>query len=476
MAKKNERMKKEESVEKETETKCAWNRMKENEIKAVMEFSEKYKAFLNEVKTERECVEFFIDIAKKNGFKNLEDVNKIQAGDKVYLIHRDKILALAVIGKRKITDGINFVVAHIDSPRIDLKPSPLFEDKDSSLCVLKTQYYGGIKKYQWLSRPLQLRGIVCKKTGEKIKIRIGGEDNTSLIIPDLLPHLAKKVQGDRKAFDAVEGEEMLAVFGSIPLKNDKEPSIRKNILKILKEKYNIDEEDFLSADLSLVPADRAMDVGIDRSMVGGYGQDDRVCAYTAVNAILEISNNDRTAVVILYDREETGSDGDTGAKSTFLEYFIMTIMKKLDAKSADYQSFLECMRNSRAISADVDAVVDPAFKQVHDLSNAAKIGHGVIITKYTGSGGKYGTSEAHAEYLAMIRRIFDEANVIYQIGTLGKVDYGGGGTIAKFMAEYGMNVVDVGPGVLGMHGPYEIVSKIDIYNAYLAYKAFLNSS
>ena len=462
----------------EIEIKNGWLKIKATDRKKIMRFAEDYKKFLDEVRTEREAVDFFVSIAKKHGFVEIEKKKKLKPRDKVYLVQRDKTVGFAVIGKKKMVAGINFVVAHIDAPRIDLKPHPIVEDKESSLCVLKTHYYGGIKKYQWLSRPLELRGLICKKNGEKIKVRMGVEDGLSIIIPDLLPHLARKVQGDRKAFETVQGEEMLAVVGNIPVDNDKDKKennpIKKNILNILYDKYGIKEEDMISADLSLVPGEKPMDVGLDRSMVGGYGQDDRICAYTAFMAILDTIEPERTAVVILYDKEETGSDGDTGAKSAFLDYFITSLMKKSD-ESFDYHYFLEGMRNSRAISADVDALVNPAFKQVHDLANAARMGHGVVITKYTGAGGKYSTNDAHAEYMALIRKILDDAKVIYQIGTLGKVDYGGGGTIAKYFAEYGMNVVDMGPGVLGMHSPYEVVSKLDLYQAYMAYRAFLRS-
>jgi len=467
--------KKEKEEKLELEIKSGWLKIKAADRKKIMKFAEDYKKFLSEVKTEREAVDFFVRLAEKNGFENLENKKKLKPGDKVYLIHREKTVGFAVIGKKSMAEGMNFVVAHIDSPRIDLKPHPIIEDKESSLCVFKTQYYGGIKKYQWLSRPLELRGVICKKDGEKIKVRIGYEDGIYFIIPDLLPHLARKVQGERKPFEIVQGEEMLAVVGNIPVENEKENTpIKKNVLKILYQKYGIKEEDLISADLSLVPAERPMDVGLDGSMIGAYGQDDRICAYASFRAILDLYDLEKTAVVILYDKEETGSDGDTGAKSAFLDYFITTLMKKSDG-NFDYHYFLEGMKNSRAISADVDAVINPAFKQVHDIPNAAKLGHGVVITKYTGAGGKYSTSEAHAEYMAFIRKILDDAGVIYQIGTLGKVDYGGGGTIAKYFAEYGMNVVDMGPGILGMHSPYEISSKLDLYQAYLAYRAFLRA-
>ena len=367
------------------------------------------------------------------------------------------------------------MVSHIDAPRIDLKPNPLYEDGDAALALFKTHYYGGIKKYQWVSRPLALHGIVYTKDGKKIDIRIGEDpDDPVFVIPDLLPHLARKVQGDRKLFEGIKGEELQLVIGNMPIEDeDVKQKIKTMILKILNDKYGITEEDFNSADIEIVPAAQPRDVGFDRSMVGAYGHDDRICAYTSLRAILEIENPTYTSIAFFYDKEEIGSDGNVGAQSNFLEYVLAKVFSIIKPNYKHIE-FLEALYRSKTISADVSAAINPIFKGVHDMKNAAKAGYGVVISKYTGHGGKYGASEATAEFMAELRALFAKHGVQYQVAELGKVDEGGGGTIAKFFSRYGMDVVDIGPGLIGMHSPFEVVSKMDLWSAYKAYKVFLN--
>ncbi len=469
-------VRKKESIEEKLSMKkeSMWLTLKKGEIKKAMKFAEDYKRFLRDVKTERESVEYMLQEAKKHGFKDINKKKTLAPGDKFYIVNREKALALGVVGKKPF-DGFRLVVSHIDAPRIDVKPNPLWEDPDASLALLKTHYYGGIKKYQWVSRPLAIHGVVYTKDGKRIDIRIGDNPGDPVfVIPDLLPHLARKIQGDRKLFEGIKGEELQLVVGNIPI-DDKEikKKIKTQVLKYLNEKYGIVEEDFNSADLEIVPAEEPRDVGFDRGMVGAYGQDDRICAYTSFRAILEVENPTYTSIAFFYDKEEIGSDGNVGAQSNFLEYVLAKVLSIMKPNYT-HAEFLDMLYKTKAISADVSAAINPIFKGVHDIPNAAKAGYGVVISKYTGHGGKYGSSEATAEFMAEIRALFAKNNVPYQVAELGKVDEGGGGTIAKFFAKYGMDVVDMGPGIIGMHSPFEISSKMDVWSAYRAYKVFLS--
>ncbi len=468
--------KKKESIEEKLTKKSEsmWLKLKKKEIKGAMDFSEDYKKFLKEVKTEREAVRYMIKEAEKRGFKNLKNMKTLSHGDKFYIDNREKSLALGIVGKKPY-EGFRLVVSHIDAPRIDMKPNPLVEDKDSSLALLKTHYYGGIKKYQWVSRALALHGVVYTKDGKRVDIKIGDEpDDPVFVMPDLLPHLARNAQGDRKLFEGIKGEEMQLVVGNIPIDDkDVKNKIKTYVLKCLNEKYGISEEDFNTADIEIVPAGEPRDVGFDRSMLGAYGHDDRICAYTSFRAIMEIENPTYTSISFFYDKEEIGSDGNVGAQSNFLEYVLAKVLDVINPKYS-HAEFLESLYKTKALSADVSAAINPIFKDVHDISNAAKAGYGVVISKYTGHGGKYGSSEATAEFMSEIKRLFEKNNVPYQVAELGKVDEGGGGTIAKFFARYGMDVVDMGPGIISMHSPFEIVSKMDVWSTYKAYKTFLS--
>ena len=452
-----------------------WKNITKEGKKEIFEFSEGYKHFLNIGKTEREFVRESIKEAEKNGFKSIEEYNTLKAGDKVYYINREKNIVLVIIGKEDILKGINFVVSHVDCPRIDLKQNPLYEDTD--LALMKTHYYGGIKKYQWVSTPLALHGTVILSNGEKLDIIIG-EDETDPVftIPDILPHLDSKVQRDRKSPEIFKGEELNIIVGSIPTEvTDKEikESIKYSVLEKLNETYGMIEEDFMSAELQLVPAHKAKDVGFDRGIVGSYGHDDRICGYTSLKAILDIDEiPERTAVCFLADKEETGSEGSTGLQSFYIEYFVSDIMYKMMGDKYNDYLLRKCMWNSRALSSDVSAGINPIFKSVHDEQNASKLGYGIVVTKYTGSRGKGGTSDADAEYVGEIRRLFNDNGIKWQMAMLGKVDEGGGGTVAMYLAHHGIRTIDAGPAVVSMHSPFELASKFDIYETYKAYKIF----
>ncbi len=449
--------------------------------KDIEKFSEEYKKFLEAVKTEREAVEYIVEQAKKKGFQDINNVENLKPGDKVYFTFKNKVVILSIIGEEPLENGVHIIGSHIDAPRLDVKPVPIYEDSESNTAVLKTHYYGGIKKYQWVNIPLALHGIVALKDGSTKKIVIGESDKDPvLVIPDLLPHLARKTQGDRKGFEIIKGEELRIILGHTKDKSEKKEeknSLKKKILKIFEEKYGITEEDFISADLEIVPAVKPRDAGLDQSLIAGYGQDDRSSVYTSLMAILDAEHVEQTAIAIFIDKEETGSDGNTGAKSQVLEFFINGLLEKIEGskKPVSPYAVLKLLMNSRAISADVNAAVNPMFKNVHDLENAGKIGYGIIISKYSGHGGKYSCNDAHAEYVAWIRRILDEKEIPWQTGLLGKVDEGGGGTIAMYFAERGMDIIDMGIGLIGMHSPYELASKADLYSAYLAYKAFFET-
>lgn len=437
----------------------------EETINKAFEFAKDYKKFLDDAKTEREAVTVSIALAKAAGFKEFVPNNKYSAGDKLYINNRSKAAAFIVIGEDDIENGATISAAHIDSPRLDLKPNPLYEDTE--LAMLKTHYYGGIRKYQWTAIPLALHGVFVKKDGSVIEVKIGEDDNDPIfVVNDLLPHLAAE-QNKRPLSQGIKGEELNILIGSMPFKDNTESELVKlNILNILYEKYGVSESDFLSAELECVPAFKARDLGLDRSMIGAYGHDDRVCAYPALMAILGLEKPKKTAICILADKEEVGSDGNTGLNSDFL-YHIVDDLCRVKSKSTTL-----ALRRSVCLSADVNAATDPTFKDVMESRNASYLNYGVVITKYTGSGGKGGTSDASAEYMGKIRALLDEEDIVWQIGELGRVDLGGGGTVAKYIANLGIDVVDLGVPVLSMHAPFETISKFDLYMAYLAMSAF----
>ncbi len=428
-------------------------------------FCEGYMDYLNSSKTEREAVTTSEELARENGFKKFTAGKKYSKGDRVYVNNRGKAIMLAVIGSKPVREGVRIAAAHIDSPRLDLKPNPLYEADE--LALFKTHYYGGIKKYQWTAVPLALHGVIVKKDGRVITVNIGEDGNdTKFVVTDLLPHLAAE-QLERKLSDGVKGEELNVLIGSRPFRSDGDSElVRLNILKILNEKYGVTESDFLSAELEVVPAFKASDIGFDRSMIGSYGHDDRVCAYPALMAAINAKDPEFTVVSVLADKEETGSEGNTGLVSRYFENFINDLGK------ADGVFGYEILRNSKCLSADVNAAFDPTFPDVADKKNFAYINRGVVVTKYTGARGKSGTSDASAEYMGFIRAMFDAGKVAWQTGELGKVDAGGGGTVAKYIAALDVDVVDVGVPVLSMHSPFEVVSKIDVYMAYKAFECF----
>lgn len=449
---------------------CGWLQLDSEEKSKLFNFNDSYLEFLNSVKTEREANKYIIKELTNNGFVNVNNLDKLNVGDKVYYDNRGKSVFAAVIGKNNLEEGINLIGAHIDSPRLDLKPNPLYQD--SKLALLKTHYYGGIKKYQWTTIPLALHGVIVKKNLEKLVINIGEDDNDPIFtITDLLPHLAVK-QEDKKLRDAIEGEGLNLLVGSVP-KDDSEESIKENILSLLNEKYGLIEADFVSAELEVVPAFKAKSLGFDRSMVASYGQDDRVCAYTSLKAIIDAKPSSYTQVAIFADKEEIGSVGNTGMYSDVFDMF----MNELLSKSGEYNftSLNKLYCNSRMLSADVGAGVDPNYQDVSEKNNASYIGYGVELNKYTGSRGKGGASDANAEFVSFVRSIFEENNVKYQVSELGKVDIGGGGTIAYILANKGIDVIDCGVPVISMHSPYEVTSKYDVYSAYCGYKAFLET-
>lgn len=429
------------------------------------EFCEEYKSFLNKAKTEREAVIYVLDKAKKNGYVEFDRDKKYQAGDKVYYNNRGKSIILAVIGKKSLKEGIRLSAAHIDSPRLDMKQNPLYEDSD--IAYFKTHYYGGIKKYQWTAIPLSLHGVVVKKDGTKAQVNVGEDDaDPKFVVTDLLPHLAAE-QMKRTLADGIRGEELNIVIGSRPFRDDEaSEKVKLNVMNILFEKYGITESDFLSAELEAVPAFKATDIGFDRSMIGSYGHDDRVCAYPAAEAIFNIENPEYTAVTVLTDKEEIGSDGNTGLNSSYFKYFVADLA---NMQGVNYHTVLS---NTQCLSADVNAAFDPTFADVSEKRNASYVNKGVVITKYTGSRGKAGTSDASAEYMGKIRSMLDGENIVWQSGELGKVDAGGGGTVAMYLAALDIDVVDLGVPVLSMHAPFEVVAKLDVYMAYRAFKAF----
>ncbi len=447
------------------EPKHAMETVDDATVKAADDFCEGYKKYLDEAKIERETVDFFVKEAESRGYTAFDRTKKYNAGDKVYYNNRGKAIILCVIGKKSIAEGVKISAAHIDSPRLDLKPNPLYED--ASLAFFKTHYYGGIKKYQWTAIPLALHGVIVKANGESVKVCIGEDDNDpQFVITDLLPHLARE-QMKQPLSSGISGEQLNILIGSRPFSKDEgADKVKLNIMKILNEKYGIVEGDFLSAELELVPAFKARDIGFDRSLIGAYGHDDKVCAYPAAQAIFDIEAPEYTCLTILTDKEETGSDGNTGLHSSYMKYFISDLAVMEGVEPWRVMSASECL------SADVNVAYDPNFPEVSERKNSSFINNGVVITKYTGSGGKGGTSDASAEYMGKIRRMLNANDVVWQIGELGKVDAGGGGTVALYVANLDIDTIDLGVPVLSMHAPFEVVAKLDVYMAYKAFKVF----
>ena len=448
-----------------------WKNLNDSEMNKILDFSDGYIKFLNRSKTEREANKNIILELQEKGFKDINSVDILKPLDKVYFNNRGKSVFAAVVGSEKVENGLNIVGAHIDSPRLDLKPNPVYED--SKLALFKTHYYGGIKKYQWTTIPLAIHGVIVKTTGEKVYINIGEDDNDPIFtITDLLPHLAQK-QYEKKLSEAVEGESLNLLVGSIP-NDEKEDPIKKNILKLLNGKYGINEIDFYSSEIEIVPAFKARSLGFDNSMVASYGQDDRVCAYGTLKAIVDCITTEYTNVAIFADKEEIGSVGNTGMYSEMFDNFIHMLLEKTGSTSPSSLNRTYC--NSRMLSADVGAGVDPNYQDVSEVNNSSYIGYGVELNKYTGSRGKSGASDANAEFVAYVRSVFEKNNVKYQVSELGKVDIGGGGTIAYILANKGIDVIDCGVPVISMHSPYEVTSKYDVYSAYSGYKAFFESN
>ena len=446
----------------------------DEKLSSIQNFNEDYKAFLSYGKTERLCVKQATKLAQEKGFILLDDIinqhKEIKAGDKIYAINKNKNIVLFKIGTKPVVDGLRILGAHIDTPRLDVKQNPLYQKDDFAL--LDTHYYGGIKKYQWVTIPLALHGVVIKKDGTTIDVNIGEEKGDPIFgISDLLIHLSAD-QLQKPASKVIEGEDLDLTIGSMPLKGEEKEAVKKNVLKLLKDKYDIEEEDFLSSEIEVVPAGEARDYGLDRSMVAGYGHDDRVCAFTSLRAVLDEGDVEYTSCCILVDKEEIGSVGATGAQSKYFEDVIALLLDTMGYHS--YLDLKKAMTNSKMLSSDVSAGFDPLFASVNDPKNAAYFNRGIVFNKYTGARGKSGSNDANPEYVAWVRKILDEEQIHFQTAELGKVDQGGGGTIAYILGNYNMNVLDAGIAVFNMHAPMEIVSKADVYEAYLAYKAFLS--
>ena len=448
-------------------TKIGIKKLSAEEIAKADAWCEDYKKFLDNSKTERDAVEYSIELLKKNGFTEYECGKKYNAGDKVYLNNRGKALIAAVMGTKGVSEGTKLAIAHIDSPRIDLKPNPLYEAND--LALFKTHYYGGIRKYQWLALPLALHGVVSLVDGTNVKVNFGEDDSEPVLcISDLLPHLAyeQAVKPLNKAFDA---EDLNVLVGSRPFSDEDEGELVKlNVMNILNQKYGITENDFLSAELCLVPTYKTRDVGFDRSMLGGYGHDDKCCAYPAIMAAIDATMPEHTCITVLCDKEETGSEGNTGMQSDFLRYFIYDL-----AKAEGVEGY-HALSKSKCLSADVNAAFDPNYASAFEGRNSSYMNRGVVISKYTGHGGKSGTSDASAEYMGEVRAMLENNDILWQVGELGRVDLGGGGTIAKYIANMNVDTVDLGVPVLSMHAPFEIISKVDIYMAYRAFFSFFD--
>ena len=449
--------------------KDGWEEADEAERKEIFDISEKYMEFLNQAKTEREFIKKARELADKNGYKDIMEFETLKPGDKIYFVNREKSMYLAIIGEESIENGMHIIGSHVDSPRLDLKPNPLYED--TGLAYFKTHYYGGIKKYQWTTIPLSIHGVIVKKNGEKIELNIGEDKKDPIFtITDLLPHLAQE-QMEKKLKNGINGEDLNLLIGSIPYKDEKiTEKVKLNILDLLNKKYGITEADFNSAEIELVPAFKARSLGLDESMVAAYGQDDKVCAYTSLAAMMNLKNVKNTAVCILSDKEEIGSMGNTGMESHMFDFFVSEMLNKLGINRPNLLDKVFCF--SKMLSSDVDAGFDPIYASVSDKTNAGFIGKGIAIVKYTGARGKSGASDANAEYVAWIRNVLDKNDIKYQLTELGKVDIGGGGTIAYILANKGTDVIDCGVPVLSMHAPYEVTSKYDIYSALKTYEAF----
>jgi len=440
----------------EYKKKSAWDIFTKNQIKKSFDFSDEYKIFLNNVKTEREAIKAIKEIAVKN--------------KKKLFLNKHSAAAILVPGRKPIQNGIHIVISHVDSPRLDLKQVPMFEDSDSNIALFETHYYGGIKKFQWLTIPLALHGVVVKKDGKKINFSLGEDKNDPVFsVPDLLPHLSHEIQDTKKMNEAIKGESLDIIIGSRPANDDIKEKIKTALLDKLFKDYGIIEEDFISAELEAVPAFKVRDIGFDKSLIGGYGHDDRSCVFAALKAIIDLNDPEYTAISLFVDKEEIGSEGTTSAKTvTFLRSIIKNLNPNVDVDSV--------MLNSKVISADVDSAVTPNYTELFELKNASCLGSGVAMSKYTGHGGKYSANDASAEYVSEIRSLLNKKKIPWQTGELGKVDKGGGGTVAKYLSRLGMEVIDLGPPVLSMHSPFEVLSKVDLYSTYLIYRAFLEGN
>lgn len=454
----------------------SWKSYKPKQLKELEMLTKEYREFLDAGKTERECVKAAIDMAEKAGYRDLDSVikkkQKLSAGDKVYAVWMNKSIALFNIGKKSLSSGMNILGAHIDSPRLDVKQNPLYEDSD--FAYFDTHYYGGVKKYQWVTLPLAIHGVVALKNGKVIDVKIGEDENDPVFcITDLLIHLAGE-QMEKKASKVIEGEQLDVMVGSMPLKDSDKDAVKANVLKILKEKYGMEEEDFMSAELEVVPAGKAREMGFDRSMIMAYGQDDRVCAFTSLKAMLDVSDVDKTSCCLLVDKEEIGSVGATGMRSKFFENTVSEILDRM----GEYNelNLRRCLAHSRMLSSDVNAAYDPMFASAFEKKNSSYFGHGMVFSKFTGSRGKSGSNDANAEYIAAIRKMMDDEKIAYQLAELGKVDVGGGGTIAYILSLYGMEVIDCGVAVLNMHAPWEVTSKSDVYETKKGYEVFLKKA
>lgn len=449
--------------------KSGWETVDAEKRNKIEDISTKYMNFLNKAKTEREFIKRARELANNNGYRDIMEFETLKPGDKIYFVNREKSMYLAIIGENSIENGIHIIGSHVDSPRLDLKPNPLYED--TGFAYLKTHYYGGIKKYQWTTIPLSIHGVIAKTNGEKIEINIGEDESDPIFtITDLLPHLAQE-QMEKKLKNGIDGEDLNLLIGSIPYNEAKGTDrVKLNILNLVNQKYGITEEDLTSAEIELVPAFKARTLGLDGSMIAAYGQDDKVCAYTSLQAMMELDHVKNTAVCILSDKEEIGSMGNTGMESHMFDFFISEILNKLGVNRPNLLDKVFCF--SKMLSSDVDAGFDPMYASVSDKTNAGFLGKGISLNKYTGARGKSGASDANAEYVAWVRNILEENDIRYQVAELGKVDIGGGGTIAYIIANKGADVIDCGVPVLSMHAPYEVTSKYDVYSAYETYKAF----
>ncbi|MCA1961100.1 MAG: aminopeptidase [Desulfomonile sp.] len=448
-----------------------WDKLSDAEKDEVFRYAEGYRAFLNSGRTERRCVSEFVRLASAKGFVDLDSAGRKK--NRLFRVLRGKLLIMAVPGRRPLTDGVRLITSHVDCPRLDLKPNPLYEDTD--LALLKTHYYGGVKKYQWVARSLAVVGTVVLGDGRTVDVEIGLKDDEPIFtIPDLLPHFARK-QMEKKANEFIPAENLNAVFGGLPYPDkDATDRVKLAVLELLNSRYGITEEDFTSAELQFVPAEPARDSGVDRSLIAGYGQDDRVCAYTSFTGIMEATRPEYAAIAVFYDKEEIGSEGNTGAQSRYLEMFLMDLME-LTGTPPTTHNLNKVLMRGKAISADVNAAFDPTYADVFEKRNACRMGYGVTIEKYTGHGGKYMASDAHAEYAGWIRGLFNKHGILWQTGGFGKVDEGGGGTVAKYLAKTGMDIIDVGPPLLGMHSPVEVTAKEDVWMCHRAFAVFFGS-